>query len=433
MGFGEVLITKPGAHEILLGETKYYQAKLEDEKLKIEELTEPQIKGGIADTSVWGDSALTAVSGKKLGVYYDKKLAIMQSDTFPPIMNDLPAGLIRLIGRFWEKDSTYKVKLTAKHEEKTASIEIEVLRPDTLGDAPYTVIGPDTNEEDKTYNLDSLIIDYAGKEGILPQIVKGIIKNESKDFYPSYRYEPFVDMTNVQVNFDSTHRYWIRSETELGDPPIPQHNNLKDALGPLNSYPGYKTVWDYYNEKNELYGRKIYDRQQKKWEEYRVIHEEILKLQGLDSTLAADSSIILADTSYVHWLRDEIGGKGMKGTIAQTRIAASYGLMQLTYYNGIKAFRGKYKKWGYNYPDSSAQYLPEFINIHPIGLRYGILHFKGKLRFALGPIKIYESTWKNGIEEYYWWSLKGYNGSKEYPNPVFDFSKNYLPKIKKKN
>ena len=279
-----------------------------------------------------------------------------------------------------------------------------------------------------------MIIDYAGKEGILPQIVKGIIKNESKDFYPSYRYEPFADMTNVQVNFDSTHRYWIRSETELGDPPIPQHNNLKDALGPLNSYPGYKTVWDYYNEKRGLYGLQWYKKQENKWRGLYFSYRDSLIKAGIDSVIAVNDAVPLADTSYSHWLRDEIGGKGMKGTIAQTRLAASYGLMQLTYYSGVKLFKETgFGYWGYDYPDSSRKHLPEYINVPPIGLKYGILHFKGKLRFALGPIKIFESTWKNGIEEYYWWGLKKYNGSKKYPNPVFDFSKNYLPKIKKKN
>lgn len=65
-GIGEVLITS-AKHEILLGETKYYQAKLAGENLKIEEVNGPQLNGGIADSLVWRDSSVTVVSGGKLG------------------------------------------------------------------------------------------------------------------------------------------------------------------------------------------------------------------------------------------------------------------------------------------------------------------------------------------------------------------------------
>jgi hypothetical protein len=410
--FEDTIIVK-GA-DILLGEAKYYYATNDNGRLTIHETTSPTLPTGAVSTDIWGNNPVSVViadaakSGKKMGVYWDKKHGEIQQDTVEPIMNNLQNGLIRLIGRYCEEDSIYKVRLSANYQGNTGELVIEVKRPGFLGTTHPTVVGPALGDGiDSTYQLDSLIIDYAGKEGILPQIVKGIIQKESIGFYPSYRYEPYDDMTKVQRSnggaFDSTHRYWIRSETDLGNPGIPTHHNLHDALGSLPAYPGYKTVWEYYQEKDTLYRTRFYPEQQDKWNKLYKSYMLSLRSQGSDPITAAPQATALADTRYGRFLRDSIGGNGMMSTIAQTRISASYGLMQLTYYNGVRAFR---TFQDYNYPNNDASYLPEYINVLPIGLRYGILHLKGKIRFALGSTLFIENTWPMGFEIAYWLGLK---------------------------
>lgn len=433
----KTLFLRPHVIKILLGETKYFRAKnhpTQTDKLTIEETAEPLIGDAIAD-SVWKGTPLSVIvddgHGRRLGVYWDLKTATIRTDTLDPVMNNIPLGLIRVIGRYWVADSTYKVRLQGDHDGRTGEVIIEVKRPDRLGTTHPTVIGPTIlNAIDSTWNLDSLIIEFAGKEGILPQIVKGIIRKESFDFQPSYRYEPFEDINLVQQqggSFDSTHRYWIRSETELGNPTIPQHNNIRLATGQVIQYPGYQTVWEYYSlYDTSLYTRRVYEFLQVPWDRYFNSHLASLRRAGVTVPLARAQATALAETSHVHWLQDSINGLGMVGTIAQTRIAASYGLMQLTYYGGAVP-RQSFRQWGYNYPDDDPSFLPEYINIPRIGLKYGILHFKGWLRLALGGTHFNESSWP-GLEYAYWWGLKRYNGKRNYPNPVFGYANSYLPR-----
>jgi len=436
---------EPKIIKILLGETKFFQVDSTQEgKLRIKEvpdsLKETGLPGRIADNSIWGTTPLSVLrdadtSAYRVGLYWDFKWATIRTDTLEPIMNNLPDGLIRVIGRYWTRDSLSQVKLQAQYQGKSEDVVIEVKRPNQLGTTNHTVTGPTVlNGVDSTWNLDSLIIEVAGREGILPQIVKGIIRKESINFHPSYRYEPFTDLMIIQQlggSFDSTSRYWIRSESNLGDPTIPQHNNIRIAIGPdgqVIQYPGYRTVWDYYSEyDSSLYTRRWYQSQEDQWKTFFEQFRDSLRDSGLDMVVAMAQSQPLADERYRLWLRNEIGGLGMVGTIAQTRIAASYGLMQLTYFGGAVP-RRQFITWGYNYPNNDASFLPEYINIPRNGLRYGVLHLKGWLRLALGGALFTENTWSQGLEYSYWWGLKGYNGSKTYPNPVFGHANIYPPK-----
>ncbi len=153
----------------------------------------------------------------------------------------------------------------------------------------------------------------------------------------------------------------------------------------------------------------------------------------MDSLVADDSSKILTDTSYIKFLRDSIGGKGMYETIAQTRISASYGLMQLTYYGAVDAF---IDSWGLEYPNNDAQYLPEYIMIPNMNIEYASKHFLGRLREVLPGSIVYpnEDTWPKeyGFELSIWKALLKYNGGSvlSYPNSVFNYAKNNLPKKK---
>lgn len=89
----------------------------------------------------------------------------------------------------------------------------------------------------------------------------------------------------------------------------------------------------------------------------------------------------------------------------------------------------RYPSWGYDYPNNNPDYLPEYINMPLIGLKYGILHLKGKLRFALGRDNLFDDySWSTGYEIAYWKGLYNYNGAPHYPNEVLGYVKDYLPK-----
>jgi len=345
---------------------------------------------------------------------------------------------LRVIGRYWKEGENPKTKLFSNsfNGQKADTIEIKVVKPDKLGNEPYKITGPTKQDNvDKEYDIDEIVINISGKLGILPQVVRALISKESASYPLSYRYEPFYDMTSIQTKeeFDENHRYWIKSETDLGDPTIPKHNNLRDVLGPLDNYPGYISVWDFYNDKKSMYSFNIpaYGKQKDKLKVYHDEHEKFLT----DSTAFSeqeidDSSKSFANIRYIKYLKEEMGEIGMAGTPAQTRISASYGMMQLTYYGATNAFSDS---WNVEYQNNNFDYLPEYLMLPDINIEYATKHFLGKLRNALGTI-VYpnEDTWSKtyALETSYWEALLGYNGGTDenYPNNVYSLVIDYLPK-----
>jgi hypothetical protein len=450
-GYGELFIGK--GIEIMLGETKYLGLKKREEYgetiYKISEIPidygeEPEFPADadgwtwIKDKDVWSERPVDVEVEGASPVFFDWLYGdIRTSGSAKPTMTDLPDGMIRIIGRYWDKDKENNLKLfTSKTNEFNAdTIEVKVIKPNKLGDSPYKITGPTyTDGVDKEYNLDSLIINRAGELGILPQVIKSIMNTES-NHEPAYRYEPFHDLTIIQnpeadnnIKCDSTHIYWINSETDLGSPGIPIHNNVRDADAKVINYPGYVTAWDYYMKNQSFYDTSVYDKQGEKWNEYKVNYEDQFIEEGMEKVMADDSSKILADTSYITFLRDTIGGKGFVGTVAQTRIAASYGVMQLTYYSKI----GGEILGIYDYPDNNDEFLPEYINIPPINVEWGSKHLLGKIRSkkVLGALPyLKKDTWPEakGLELTYWEGLFRYNGKENYPNKIFSNVHKYLP------
>jgi hypothetical protein len=448
-GFGDVVVKQE--NEILLGETKYYAVKKKTEtgELKIEEIKViqdiapvfPSTAGEgwewINKKSIWSDRPINIETKGQIPIFYDKFYAqLFYSGNSKPIINDLPDGMIRVIGRYLGKTIDNKVELfTEKENGRNDTINIQVVRPTKLGDNVLNVTGPTkVDNVDKVYkNIDSLIIDIAANLGIPPQIMMGIVEKESNNYAVSYRYEPFSDVLNVQKSF-KFNRYWIKSSADLGNPTIPKHNNIHDARGPISNYPGYTTVWDIYTEKNagehKMYTFSSYKYMKKDyWDVFNKNWVDTLEKKGVIKNLIADSARILADISYLQFIRESIGGVGMVGTIAQTRIAASYGLMQLTYNSGVK----KFITYGLNYPNNNEDFLPEYIMIPDINIEYSCKHLLGKIRDSLGKIKYTEEdTWPKGyaFELSLWNGLLYYNGGSkpEYPNSVLKLAKNNLPK-----
>lgn len=400
-------------YTILLGETKYYQAKpdLTDKtgtKLIFKEMSE---------TSGWtsgGQPAQFTVTAEtptdKLGVYYEFK------DNDGKI---LAGDMIRLIGRYWTKDQTYEGPLNATSGERSGSILIVVKKPSKLGDAPQSAIDVIGNP----YALDDSIITHAGMTGILPQYIKAMIRNETVGrFAPSYRYEPFTDLKKVQVKdikgnymFKSKTPYWINSTSDLGTPGIPtDHSNLYNALSKIDGYPGYQTVWDIYNadmnKKQSLYSLNVYGNIYGLAEQWTLYYNKGIADQ-YSSAQASDS----ANAKFIRWMRDTWSG-GLKNIVAQTRIASSYGLLQLIYYYGVSDAE---------YP-IDANHRPEDINLVYNSLYYGIMHFSNKLECAMY-VPLDSNNWPNGLEVSYLLGLLRYNGSINYALDVIAYSQQYLP------
>jgi hypothetical protein len=267
-----------------------------------------------------------------------------------------------------------------------------------------------------------------------------MIQKES-NFNPPYRYEPFDDMRLLQnfneetgkydYELDEFSPYRILSSTDKGTPEIPtNHTNLYTALGRINGYPGYKSIWDYYWENISMYGISITnskgetnyiysgDKKEKTWEdECKKASQELYEKKPEELTseqfrVASDST----DARFFRWVRYE-HHSGMENKVAQTRIMASYGLLQLVYFYADTR----------DYPKNNTQYLPEDINDNSKGLEAGIKHFKRKLNEVLKN-KFDNPTWESGLEKAYYDALILYNTSDSYRKTVKSYIPDFLPR-----
>jgi hypothetical protein len=417
------------ANEILLGETKYYFVRDNSGNAYIDTTTNPNVNPGVQDNSVWSNNPVITLtdadsSGKRLGVYWEKKR---------PDGTDLPAGMIRLIGRYWYADSIYQVKLNAVYDGDSLSKTIEVKKPDKLGDEN----GYAKNVFDSTYNIDSVIIKHAGKYGIPPQFIKSQIEKES-NFHPSYLYEPFLDLKFQTKRDDSiqiySNQYRIKSNTDIGNPGLPTNRtNVWNVLG-KTSYPGYGgTIWAYYDlYKNSLYRRinskgvVVYQTLNDIWKDSLVnpIKKDLIK-QGVSKNDANNQAEQLANDSLPKYLRYEYMNGVMDALPAQTRIVSSYGLMQMIYYYA-KA------ECGYSVDDA---HLPETINVTDTSLTYGLKHLQAKFKFKKKGQVLNENFeastgWQYGFEGTFRRAMNFYSNRSDYGAAVITNAKKYLPKLK---
>jgi hypothetical protein len=421
-GVGFVSVKNP--REILLGQTKYYYAKEENGELKIHETTDPDIEEGdnmviMEDPVIAND----AVNNDKIGVYWDY---------LKPDGTGLNDGVIRLIGRYWKEDTTYIVKLHALQpvDGLSETIEIEVKKPKKLGDTHNTA----NDVHGVSFNIDSLVIYYAGKEGVLPQYLKAMVSVETMGFFdPCYRYELFKDITELQVknragirHYISLAPYRILSSVDKGIPNIPtNHTNVRDASTNRINYPGYTTIWNYYWNHIPFYSLYIYPtgEPEEKWEYFYVaMSNKLFKKKNPNDLTISEKKVTTDSTDglFFRWAKSEYQG-GIENMIAQTRLSASYGLLQLVYCGGTE------------YPQNDSSYRPEDINDHSIGFQYGVKHLINN--FNLKSIlngHFSDSTWQGGLEGKYKVAIRSYNGKGEraiqYANVVINRITQFLPK-----
>jgi hypothetical protein len=415
---------------IMLGETKYYQAELNvmnNSKLVITESYTPPSAGGATGatfTTIVRDTVTSASfpHGKRLGAYYEYK---------NPSGGSLPLNQVRLVGKYWNVDSTYRVRLIASKAGKTSdTISIEVKSPKKLGTSFQKAFVINSAE---TINVDSLIVLYAGKYGIPPQYLKGQIYTEaSKDsgannsgrFYPSYRYEPWRDLgfrgqwKKANRTAYMAHPFWVES-TGMDPTNVPTtHQNVRPVY-----YPTTQTLLGDYLSTNLLQylrgsGGKRYfigiSDTSKKYlytKMLRLLIRYYLHEKGLVPQAAKDSS--------ENWMRSYFSD-AYNDVWAQTRKAASYGFSQMLYTTAIRR--------GYPKSVTGYTYLPEYLShqdtLLPLVNKFHILN----VRLILGLVSFDASQWNGGFESVWLETFQSYNPDDEtYGQRAINSSSQFLP------
>ncbi len=434
---------------ILLGESRYYYVVEEEGGLIIRDDADPLNPPPDRRTDVV--FSVVPTSGDKLGVYYEEKQSMGNGAP-------LADGLIRLIGRHLDPEDAvkYKVELSAKVGDDYPSVEIQVKKPSRLGDndiARSRRIYLDI--EGKSIDVDSLCVFYGATYGIPPQFIKGQIQDECafskplQKLVPSHRFEPYttqVDVYNLRDDYGGN-PFYIRGpwDTQMGTGKCvpspqcpPEHKNV--SFIPYILYP--KTLWDFVYDYSQLitvdpprgditpeqhaiygkrtadgrmdFGRETYPRMQRMYDQLYELYDD--QLGGTDKARAAD----LARELMASTMRDQWNGIGWQNIVAQTRIASSYGLLQMLYTTAT----GERK-----YPTGSEN-RPEDINDTKTCMDFSMKQLddlvKKAVRSKLGGS---QNDWPGGFEGafrdcvYRIWNTK-----KAYPRTILSNSLNHMPK-----
>jgi hypothetical protein len=469
---------------ILLGETKYYQAKYIGpllDKLIIEEVPGPELNGGL-EIDVWGSEPLTIVEGDKLGVYWEKEKPIFGTS------NELPTGLIRIVGRFWRGNQTYKVRLAASYGPDEPSIEITVMKPSQLYSENYSGSRLDKARDvfNVQFNVDSLCIYYGGLYGIPPQFIKGQMTTESAKktftfddqtsglgFAPSYRYEPYT------TQFGYAHLYtnnpFVVSSGSMGQNGAAGVPTETEHMHVLSSHyiETPTKIWAFVDARSQFtnpnnlgtFGTRVTDPPEKAGQMttvyktindlYRIKQRELenrlkifYKVEVLNLTQQQEANETARD-EFVSFLKDDWNGnidggtKGLDNIYAQTRIAASYGLLQILYPTAINTGTGV------NFPVTNND-RPEDLNVITTGMLYMFNHqfylFNRYNGFPITDNNNWDTEYttedaahfpqpNSGFEEslrvmYHRWNplLTDGNNNRIYALKVFNNSNNYLPR-----
>ena len=472
--------------EILLGETKYYGLKKKENEYIIAEIptaygNEPKwstvtLTDGWEwqkENSVWGSDPIEKL-GNTSGVYWEKKWFRSSDNSNQPLL----AGMIRLIGRYWEdgKENDFKVKLKATDK---AEIVTKVVKPDELlSEVQIPSYSKARDVFDKEYSIDSLCIVQGGKSGIPPQYLKGQMFTESakKDFggtigvgfAPSYVYEPFTTQfsDNVKKMINDNNKFVV-TENAMGSldaasvPTSTEHQYIQ----PVHYYVNKKSIWDIVDansqitDKNNLstYGYRYEDGYRKgrinfysystpKNEQISQLGKATVTVRKKYQVKDNDKLSLLQHEEINNMAREEVGKfikdkweingtKGLDNIIAQTRIAASYGLLQSLYTTAVIDNK---------YPTSKDD-RPENLSVVSTGLTYALknlqLLFKRHNKISLDVPDNWVSKrtlFPNpsaGFEEalqvmFYKWNpdKKNKQGESIYHTEVLNNSKQFLPR-----
>ncbi|HMN18964.1 MAG TPA: hypothetical protein PKD03_15230, partial [Ignavibacteriaceae bacterium] len=420
-----ILVVESVSVEIMLGETKYFGVKKKNEtgKIKIEEIKtnygdEPKFPadsdGWIwQKTDVWGINPINIVEcdtcGRKMGVYWEKEKPMVNGQ-------NLPNGLIRLVGRYWHSDSTYIVTLrTLIENSEYGFVKIVVIRPSQLlSEGQIPTYKTSTNVLGKPFSVDSLCIYWGGLYGIPPQMLKGHMLKESH-FKPSYRYEPYTNQFNVESIVKKDQNPFIVSDLGMGKPGAKGVPNLVEHKGVRERHYIMEktTVWSFIISNSQLIDPNSpndFGRQQKggrlkgqiaNSKSYSILNDysKIFLPDWIDSIKTrnkiktteelSDSLQIIANDSariaFLKYLQYDWKDKDLDKIYAQTRIASSYGLLQILYTTSLSE--------GY---DLGLNDRPENLN-EPDGFKYQIYHYSSRFKkngFNLDHTNNFNSSFK---------------------------------------
>ena len=426
-------------HTIMLGETKYYQAKYPDplsNKLVIEEVEPgsdgvPQLNGGLP-IDVWGNNPASVVEcdtcGEKLGVYWEKEKPMVNGQ-------NLPTGLIRLVGKYWHIDSTYIISIKAKRNDDSASIEIRITKPDSLGNsvqARNLNNGIDINGHD--YSIDSMCIKWAGIYGFPPQYIKGqyvgesVYDNDLHRVTPGYRYEAWT--TEFEIHNSPNIRngmYWVTWESMGTGGAVPtNHQNLRymtyettphsvwyfiDRYSNIEHSPtqgGWRVLGDRNRENNRL---TFYDYPMPN-REYTNIRDRIYRTRGLNPKVENGEANEEARIEFIEYMKNEYRD-GLVHRAAQSRAASSYGPIQPLYRTVL----------GYDYPRDR---IPEDLNNIDIFWPFALDHYSNLLTQRIGNVN--NNNWTGGFEAVLTRVYQGWNpGKTGYGASVISRGNNFKP------
>lgn len=108
--------------------------------------------------------------------------------------------------------------------------------------------------------------------------------------------------------------------------------------------------------------------------------------------------------------------------VAQTRLASSYGLLQMMYGTAV---------WRLEYPSTDPNVGPEDLNVTSTGMYYSLEHMKKMLISRLTSSGEENGNWPKGFEFYfkkYVWPE--WNSDPTYPRIVSSNSQKFLPQNK---
>lgn len=412
-GTGEGALTN-NSPNILLGETKYYRARVDaGGKLQIEEVKPgsdgiPHLNGGIT-TDVWGNNPVTPVkSGENVGVYWEKEKPVWGTT------QNLAKGLIRLIGRYWNKDNTNKIKLTAQSEAAPISIEIEVKKPSKLGSSNSTAKDVFGN----LISIDDICITAGEENGIPPQIIKGQMLKET-GFTNAYRYEPFVDI-KYQIDGKSrkelfeNYSYFRVNSINLGSINMPA-SNIHINVWP-NYYPNMpRKIANYITENIWMYIQKPTGKN--KYRPVVVGNRSLTDILRNYYVKALEHNKTTAYNNSVSQLKDYLMSDDFPNgkLYAQTRIVASYGMLQQTFYDAHSKNIAGFSVSNPNQP-------PELLN----EMNYSIKAYIKRIGIVINNNGGY--NWSKGFENGWEEILSNYNPfESNYVIDVINNSKLFLP------
>jgi hypothetical protein len=425
------------AAPILLGETKYFglQRKDDNSAYRIEEIPTnygakpefPADAGGwkwIKEGSVWSNDPISVSSGGKSGIYWEKKWYDKSTGTNPEL-ND---GIIRVIGRYWEegKEDDYKVTLNSQFDGENIIRDLKVIKPSKLlskniSTSYNTYRDIDGSEK----NLDNICIEEGGKYGILPHLIKGQIFQEAAKengiFYPSYRYEPFSTQWDKYLSYWSG-RFYFKDTLSTDYSDVPNHANVKY----IDYIRKAKTVWGIIKDYSQLanpnnssqYGKRNADHtmsyNKKRFKEIQNKYDEFLNSYKENKRLTSVDAADCANVRMVKYFKNEWKKGKAKTTVAQTRCASSYGLIQLLYTTARDDSRGiKYEK----------DALPENLNL--LSFFSDFIKYEQRL---LNKGLTQENNWDSGFEITIKKKILAmWNTAEDYPPTIISNSQMFLP------